>query len=155
MGNTKTIRFGDIAPDFVLKDHHNRDFRLSEQAGWRVLLSFHPLAWTPVCAEQMKALETRRADFEALGTVAVGISVDSFPTKHAWAKSLGLQSTRLLCDFWPHGAVAHAMGVFREEDGYSERANIIVDGTGRVVFIKVYEIPQNPDLEEIFAFLRA
>jgi peroxiredoxin len=154
MGNTRTIREGDIAPDFILKDHHNREFRLSEFAGRRVLLSFHPLAWTPVCADQMKALEGRKAVFDELKTVAAGVSVDSFPAKHAWARDLGIKETRLLCDFWPHGAVAHAMGLFRDEDGFSDRANIVVDENGRVVFIKVYEIPQLPDLDEIVALLK-
>jgi peroxiredoxin len=154
MGNTKTIWVGDIAPDFTLKDHHNRDFRLSDFSGKRVLLSFHPLAWTPVCADQMKALESRAGIFRELNTVAVGISVDSFPTKHAWAKELGIKETRLLCDFWPHGAVAHALGVFREEDGFSERTNILVDGQGIVAYIQVYDIPQSPDFEEIVAFLK-
>ncbi len=154
MGNTQTIWVGDIAPDFTLKDHHNREFKLSALVGKKVLLSFHPLAWTPVCAEQMKALEARKSELDALNTVAVGISVDSFPTKHAWAKELGLKETRLLCDFWPHGAVAHALGVFRKDDGFSERANILVDGSGRVAFIKVYDIPQAPDLDEILAVLK-
>ena len=154
MGNTRTVWEGDIAPDFTLKDQHNRDFRLSEFAGRRVLLSFHPLAWTPVCADQMKALESRKAVFDELKTVAVGISVDSFQAKHAWAKELGIKETRLLSDFWPHGAVAHALGVFRDEDGFSDRANIVVDESGRIVLIKVYEIPQLPDLEEIIAFLK-
>ena len=155
MANTRTIWEGDIAPDFTLKDHHKKDFRLSELVGRRVLLSFHPLAWTAVCAEQMKALEARQAELEALNTVAVGLSVDSVPTKHAWAHALGIRHTRLLCDFWPHGAVAHAMGLFRDEDGFSNRANIVVDAAGRVVLIKDYDIPQLPDLEEILAFLRA
>jgi peroxiredoxin len=145
---------GDIAPDFALKDHHNREFKLSTFAGKRVLLSFHPLAWTPVCAEQMKALEVAKPVLDGLNALAVGLSVDSFPTKHAWAKELGIKDTRLLCDFWPHGAVAHAWGVFREEDGFSERANVVVDENGRVAFIKVYDIPQLPDLQEIFACLR-
>ena len=154
MGNTQTIWVGDIAPDFALKDHHNREFRLSSFAGKRVLLSFHPLAWTPVCADQMKALEARKAVFDGLNTVAFGVSVDSFPAKHAWAKELGIKETRMLCDFWPHGAVAHALGVFREEDGFSERANIVVDENGRVSFIKVYDIPQLPDLDEIVTLLK-
>jgi peroxiredoxin len=154
MGNTRTVWEGDIAPDFTLKDHHNRDFKLSEFAGQRVLLSFHPLAWTPVCAEQMKALESRKAIFDSLRTIAVGISVDTFPSKHAWAKELGIKETRLLCDFWPHGAVAHALGVFRKEDGFSNRANIVVDEGGRIVLIKEYDIPQLPDCDEIVAFLR-
>jgi len=154
MGNTRTVWEGDIAPDFMLKDHHNREFKLSDFTGRRVLLSFHPLAWTPVCGKQMKELESRKADFDALNTVAVGISVDTFPSKHAWAKELGIKETRLLCDFWPHGAVAHALGVFREEDGFSDRANILVDETGRIALIKDYEISQMPDLEEIFALLK-
>src|SRR4030065_1486964 len=130
MGHTRSVWEGDIAPDFTLKAHPNRDFKLSEFAGRRVLLSFHPLAWTPVCAEQMKALESRKAVFDSLNTVAVGISVDSFPTKHAGAQELGIKDTRLLCDFWPHGAVAHVLGLFREEDGFSNRANLVVDGAG-------------------------
>jgi peroxiredoxin len=154
MGNTKTIWEGDIAPDFTLRDHHNREFKLSEFAGRKVLLSFHPLAWTSVCAEQMKALESHKAVFDELGTAAVGVSVDSFPSKHAWAREIGIKATRLLCDFWPHGAVAHALGLFREEEGFSERANLIVDERGRVAFIRIYEIPQVPDIEEILAFLR-
>jgi peroxiredoxin len=154
MEETKTIRTGDIAPDFSLKDQHNREFRLSEVSGRRVLLSFHPLAWTPICAEQMKALEARAKTFRELDTVAVGISVDSFPSKHAWAKELEIKETRLLCDFWPHGAVAHALGVFRDEEGFSERANIVVDAHGRIALIRTYDIPQHPDFDEIIEFLR-
>jgi peroxiredoxin len=154
MGNTRTVWEGDIAPDFALRDHHNREFKLSEFSGRRVLLSFHPLAWTAVCAEQMKALESRTGAFDELKTVAVGVSVDSFPSKHAWAKEIGIKATRLLCDFWPHGAVAHALGLFREEEGFSERANLIVDEHGRVAFIRIYDIPQVPDIEEVLAFLR-
>lgn len=154
MGNTKTVWEGDIAPDFTLRDHHNREFKLSDFAGRRVLLSFHPLAWTPVCAEQIKALESRKSVFDELRTVAVGLSVDSFPSKHAWAREIGVKETRLLCDFWPHGAVAHALGLFREEEGFSERANLVVDERGRVAFIRIYDIPQVPDVEEIVAFLK-
>lgn len=154
MGNTQTLWVGDIAPDFTLKDHHNREFHLADHVGKRVLLSFHPLAWTHVCADQMRALEAAKADFDRLNTVAVGLSVDSVPSKHAWAKDLGIKETRLLCDFWPHGAVAHAMGLFREEDGFSNRANLVVDESGRLAMIREYEISQLPDFEEIIAFLK-
>lgn len=154
MGNTRTVWEGDIAPDFTLRDHHNREFKLSDFSGRRVLLSFHPLAWTAVCAEQMKALEDHKSVFDELRAVAVGVSVDSFPSKHAWAREIGVKGTRLLCDFWPHGAVAHALGLFREEEGFSERANLIVDEHGRVAFIRIYDIPQVPDIEEIVAFLK-
>ncbi len=93
--------------DFTLKDQHNDEFKLSDVREKIALLSFHPLAWTPVCAEQMKSLEENYHKFEELNTVPVGISVDSVPAKHAWAKELGLKKLKLLSDFWPHGYVAN------------------------------------------------
>ena len=148
------IKTGVTAPDFVLRDQAAKEFKLSDFRGKRVLLSFHPAAWTRVCAEQMQSLETNKDVFESLNTVAVGISVDTIPSKKAWAKALGITSTRLLADFWPHGAVAKLYGIFREKEGFSERANIIVDEAGKVVFVKVYEISQLPDIQEIIGFLK-
>jgi peroxiredoxin len=95
-------------------------------------------------------LEAHRTHFDKLNTVALGISVDSVPSKKAWAeKELNITHTRLLSDFWPHGGVAKLLGIFREKDGFSERANIIVDENQHVVFVKVYEISTLPDIEEI------
>jgi len=148
------IKKGEIAPDFVLKDQNNKEFKPSDFRGKRVLLSFHPLAWTRVCAEQMQSLEANKDVFESLNTVAVGLSVDGVPTKRAWAKQLGINSTRLLSDFWPHGHVAKLYGIFRENDGISERANVILDESGKVVFVKVYEISQLPDIQEIINVLK-
>jgi peroxiredoxin len=148
------IAKGDVALEMRLTDHEGKEFVLSSFRGRKVLLSFHPLAWTPVCSKQMKALDDNQARFEALGTVAVGVNVDHVPSKAAWAKELGLKGTRLLSDFWPHGAAAKAFGIFREEDGFSERANIVIDDNGRVRWVKVYPIAQLPDIEEIISVLR-
>lgn len=149
------IKVGDIILDFVLKDHHGKELHLAELKGRKVLLSFHPLAWTAVCAKQMRSLEDNVETFKQLNTVALGISVDSVPSKHAWAKKeLGIKETRLLSDFWPHGDVAQRLGIFRDSDGISERANIIIDENQNVVFVKIYDIPQLPDIEEILDFLR-
>ncbi len=144
-----TVKAGDKAKDFALNDQDGKDIHLSNFSGKKVLLSFHPLAWTKVCAEQMKSLEKNHAHFEKLNTVALGMSVDTVPSKKAWAKELGIKNTRLLSDFWPHGDVARSYGIFREKEGFSERANIIVDGSGKVIFVKVYPISQLPDIEEI------
>jgi peroxiredoxin len=148
------IKVGDLAPDFSLKDHHNKEFKLLELRGKKVLLSFHPLAWTKVCAEQMKSLEDNKEVFDELNTVAVGFSVDTVPCKHAWAKDLKVWNTALLCDFWPHGEIADKFGMFKAEKGFTERANIIVDEQGKVIFIKIYDIPTLPDIQKIIEFLR-
>lgn len=154
MEEAKRAKVGDQARDFALKDQNEKEFRLAEHKGKKVLLSFHPLAWTSVCAKQMKSLEDNKAAFDSLGTVAVGISVDSIPSKKAWADSLGIKETSLLSDFWPHGEVAKMFGIFRDKNGISERANIIVDENGKIVFIKVYPISELPDIAEIIEFLK-
>jgi peroxiredoxin len=150
----KPIAKGETAPDFTLKDQDGQDFKLSEQKGKRVLLSFHPLAATGVCTEQMKSLEENYAIFIGLNTVPAGISIDAVPSKKLWADNMGLKQLRILADFWPHGAVAKAYGLFREKNGFSERANVIVNENGRVAWVKVYEISQVPDIEEVINVLK-
>ena len=153
MAEKRVVQTGKKVKDFSLKDQDGQDFRLSECKGKKVLLSFHPLAWTPVCAMQMQSLEKNKKTFDKLNTVAVGLSVDSVPCKAAWAKSLKIKHTRILADFWPHGGVAKSMGLLRPE-GFSERTNIIVDEAGKVMFFKVYPIKQVPDIKEILAALK-
>lgn len=148
------IKVGDKAEDFSLKDQNRKDFRLSDNQGKRVLLSFHPLAWTSVCAGQMKSLEENKAVLDSVETVAVGISVDSIPCKKAWAESLGIVNTSLLSDFWPHGEVANLYGIFKEKEGFAARSNILVDDKGRVAFVKLYETLQLPDMAEIVEVIK-
>jgi peroxiredoxin len=151
---TKPIAVGESAPDFTLKDQNGTEFTLSEQEGRRVLLSFHPLAWTDVCRKQMLSLEANFKKFTDLDTVPVGISVDPLPSKKAWADDMKLKNLRLLSDFWPHGAVAKAYGIFREHGGTSERANVLVDEKGKVAWVKVYEISTLPDINEVINALK-
>ena len=148
------MNVGDIAPDFTLKDHKGNEVKLLGLNGKRVLLSFHPLAWTEICAQQMQSLESNKEVFDSLNTVALGVSVDSVPCKKAWATSLEIEKTQLLSDFWPHGGLASTYGIFREKGGTSERANIILDEEHKVAFIKVYEISKLPDITEVISVLK-
>jgi peroxiredoxin len=150
----KPIAKGETAPDFTLKDQEGKEFKLSDQKGKKVLLSFHPLAWTGICTQQMKALEANYKTIASLNTIPVGLSVDAVPAKKAWADNMGLKQLRILDDFWPHGAVAKAYGLFREHGGTSERANVIIDEKGKVAWVKVYEISQLPDIEEVISTLK-
>ena len=154
MAEQTVLAVGMSAKDFILSDQNGQAFRLSEFRGKKILLSFHPLAWTSICATQMQDLEKNTDRFEKSNTVAVGLSVDSVPCKKAWADSLGIKRTRLLADFWPHGKVAKSFGVFRAENGFSERCNIIVDEKGKILFVKVYPIKQIPEIKEIIDIIR-
>ena len=145
---------GDEAPDFELRSHRGGTVKLSDFRGRKnVVLAFHPLAFTPVCANQMRGYETAAGGFDRADAVVLGISIDPQPSKTAWAASLGSISFDLLSDFHPHGAVALKYGVFRQKEGFSERAVFVVNKAGRIVWSKVYDIPQQPDEEELFEAL--
>jgi peroxiredoxin len=143
------IKKGEKALNFKLKDQNGEVVQLTDFKGKKVLLSFHPLAWTDVCAKQMLSLENNRGKFKRLNAVALGINVDPIPSKAAWAKSLKIKSTKLLSDFWPHGEVAKKYRIFSKSQGFSFRVNIIVDKEGKVIFVKKYPVSQVPDIKEI------
>ena len=147
------IEVGATAPDFSLKDQNGKVVKLSSLKGKRVLLSFRPLAWTPVCHDQMRALDEAYGKFEKLNAIALGIGVDSQFSNKAWAQSMNLKNTRLLADFWPHGEVSRAYGLFREQDGFSERDNVLIDENQKVTFVKVYPTTELPDIDEVIKFL--
>ena len=148
------IKLGKSVKNFSLADQFGQDVVLSRMKGRRVLLSFHPLAWTPVCTRQMQSLEKNKKVFDTLNTIAVGLSVDSVPSKAAWAKAIKVKHTKLLADFWPHGGVAKSLGLFRDQNGFSQRANVILDEKGKVCFVTVYPVADLPDINEIIAFLK-
>jgi peroxiredoxin len=143
------LKTGKKAPLFTLKNQHGEEISLASLKGKKVLLSFHPLAWTPVCEVQMKTLEIKKAAFDKLNTVALGISVDSTFCKKEWADFIDIEQTNLLSDFWPHGEVAKLYGLFIDKAGISGRANILVDEKGIIQKVWLYEIPQIPDIEEV------
>lgn len=151
---TNEIKIGETIQDFWLRDQKRKEVHLYDLKGKKVLLSFHPLAWTKVCSEQMKSLEENYELFARLNTIPFGISVDSTPSKKAWAKELGITHIRLLSDFWPHGEVAIKYGIFKEKEGVSERANIIIDEEQKVTFFKKYQGHELPDIQEIMEVLK-
>ena len=150
-----TLKKGAKIPDFVLKDQKGEEIKLEDYRGKKVLLSFHPLAWTGVCATQMQSLESNLRRLTELNTVPLGVSVDSTISKKVWAETIGIDNVRLLSDFWPHGQVAASLGMLRKEEGTAQRANIIIDEEGNVIFKKIYDIPEVPDMKEILEFLES
>jgi peroxiredoxin len=146
------IGVGTQAPDFELSNDKRQKVKLSDYRGRPVVLLFHPLAFTPVCTNELQTFNERYAGdsgFEAHNAAVFGISVDSTASKAAWAKSLGGLSYDLLSDFYPHGQVSRDYGVFFEPAGFSERAAIVVDREGKVAFAKKYDITEAPDVDEI------
>ena len=147
------IAKGTPAPDFELRNHTGGTTRLSDFRGKKnVVIAFHPLAFTPVCAAQVQTYERERPRLDAVDAHVLIVSNDASPSKKAWADSLGGVTYDLLSDYYPHGAVAQAYGVLRD-DGLSERAIFVVDKNGKIVWTKLHTIPEHPDFEELLSQL--
>ena len=144
------LQLGAKLPQIILKNQKGREINFEEYKGKNILLSFHPLAWTPVCENQMKNIESHYDYFfEQLNVFPVGISIDHTFCKNAWAKALGIEKLDMLADFWPTGELAKACDIFRERDGFSERADLLFDEEGRLIFQKIYPISEVPNLSLI------
>ena len=145
-----TIKVGDKAAEFVLKDQNKEEIDLAKLKGKKVILSWHPLAFTSVCTDQMRSLERNYDRIQEKGdTVVIGLSIDPFPAKAKWADILDLKDIKIVSDFFPYAEVTKAYGLFNEENGASKRANVIIDEDGKVQWVKVYGGSELPDVEEV------
>lgn len=102
----------------------------------------------------MPAYEADLERFKGYDAQVLGISVDSVPCNAAWAKSMGNLSFDLLSDFHPKGEVAKKYGAYRENNGITERALFIVDKAGKIAYIDIHDISDQPDNEDLFDVLK-
>jgi len=132
------IEVGASAPDFELRDQNNQVVRLSDFRGSRnVLLVFYPLAFTGTCQGELCSVRDNLNDFVNDNVQVLTVSVDSSPAHKVWAEREGYQFP-LLADFWPHGGVAQAYGVFNDKAGIANRGTFIIDKEGIVRFAEEY-----------------
>lgn len=141
--------------DFKLKDQFDVEVNLADFKGKKILLSFHPLAWTSICTVQMQDLEKRYDQFLAKGITPFGMSIDHQPCKQAWGENIGIKRLQMLCDFWPHGALAESLGCFIAKAGMSGRQNYLIGPDGEVLWTKRHEIKEQPDFDAILKELPA
>jgi peroxiredoxin (alkyl hydroperoxide reductase subunit C) len=130
------IGVGDQAPDFSLKDQNNQEVRLSDFRDRNVLVVFYPLAFTGTCQGELCQLRDNLNDFVNDKVQVLTVSVDSPFVHKVWADREGYEFP-LLADFWPHGAVAQAYGVFDDQRGIANRGTFLVDRAGVVRFAEM------------------
>ncbi|MFJ2032650.1 peroxiredoxin [Streptosporangium sp. NPDC087985] len=141
------VEVGSPAPDFELKDQHGTPIKLSDYRGRKVVLIFYPLAFSGVCQGELCVIRDEFIATVPEDVQVLTVSVDSMFTHRAWADQEGY-TFPLLSDFWPHGQVAQAYGVFDEEKGLATRGTFIIDGEGVVRWNVVNPIPEARDIAE-------
>ena len=141
---------GTRAPGFTLPDRDGRPVSLADFRGRPVVLVFYPLDWSPGCSRQLELYQQELDEFRARGVHLVGISVDSIYSHGAWAAVRGL-TFPLLSDSHPQGEVARRYGVWRESDGFSDRALYVVDADGVIRWAHVSpQVDHLPDIYDLF-----
>jgi peroxiredoxin len=148
------LAVGSTAPDFTLRDQHGSEVTLTSLLADRpVAVVFYPFAFTGVCTGELRALRDALPTLSPTATL-VAVSCDSMFSLRVFADAEGL-TYPLLSDFWPHGAVARAYGVFDAERGCALRGTFVIDRAGIVRWQVVNAVPDARSPEELLAAVRS
>jgi peroxiredoxin len=123
------LQKGIPAPDFDLHATPDQKLKLTEFRGKRVILSFYPADWSPVCSDQMSLYNEMLKYFHKYNAEIMGISVDSKWSHMAFGQSRKIHFP-LLADFEPKGEVSKAYGAYDEANGECHRALFVIDEKG-------------------------
>jgi peroxiredoxin len=153
-GPGQVLPAGTPAPDFTLRTTPDQAVSLSDFRGQPVILAFYPSDWSPVCGDQMGLYNEILPEFQRLGAELLGISVDGVWCHLAFAHDRKLRFP-LVSDFEPKGEIARRYGVYRRQDGTSERALFVIDGDGIIRWSYVSPVGVNPGADGILSALEA
>ena len=120
---------GQQAPELGLRNQHGETIRLADYRGKAVVVVFYPFAFSGICTGELCEIRDQIDAFQNDDVQVVAVSCDPVYTLRAWADAEGY-TFPLLSDFWPHGAVAQAYGVFDEKAGRAGRGTFLVDAEG-------------------------
>lgn len=153
-------RIGDVAPDFKAVTTKGM-MQLSDYAKdkWIVLFS-HPADFTPVCTTEMSGFATRKAEFDALNTELIGLSIDSIHSHLAWVNNVR-EKTGVYFDF-PIIAdldmkVSKMYGMLQpnESETAAVRAVFFIDPAKKIRLIMYYPLNVGRNMDEIIRSLEA
>lgn len=122
-----TLKPGDPAPAFELREQHGNTVRREDFHGRKLLVYFYPEADTPGCTTQSCDLRDHRQEFDDVGVDVVGISPDEPDAQLAFDVKYGL-GFPLLAD--TDHAVADAWGTWTGKG--IKRSSFLVDEQGLI-----------------------
>ena len=148
------IDVGDPAPALALKDQHGQTVSLADYRGrQRVLLVFYPWSFSRICTGELREIRDALPTLQGAGTAVLAVSCDAMFTQRVYAEQEDLPFP-VLSDFWPHGAVASAYGVFDDSLGAALRGTFLIGADGTVrwrVVNGVGEARDVPDYQRVLS----
>lgn len=145
---------GDTAPDFTLTDQTGATVTLSQAVADRhALLVFFPFAFSSICTGELLEISLNIDEFVNDRVNVYAISCDPRHSQAAWAAHEGYRFP-LLSDFWPHGDVARAYGVFDQDSGMAVRGTFVVNPQMQVVWSMVNGPGEQRDIGVLHAAVK-
>jgi mycoredoxin-dependent peroxiredoxin len=141
---------GQPAPAFTARNQHGELITVSGLRGAPAVIIFYPWAFSSICHDELAAVRDDHGSFVALGSRVLAVSCDAMYTLRAYADAERIQFD-LLSDHWPHGAIAHAFGVFDEEAGCARRGTFVLDSAGLIRWQQVNQINEPRELAAVLA----
>ena len=150
------VKEGDAAPDFDLPTDGGGRFRLSGQRGRPVVLYFYPKDDTSGCTKEAMEFSAKKAAFDEMETLILGISPDDERSHDRFKAKYGLAIT-LAAD--AEKRAAEAYGVWVEKSMYGrkymgvDRSTFVIDRNG--VVAKIWRNVKVPGhVEEVLEVVR-
>ncbi|HNR74354.1 MAG: thiol peroxidase [Bacteroidetes bacterium OLB12] len=122
------LTVGSKAPDFKTTDQDNKEVRLSDFKGKKLVLYFYPKDMTPGCTLESCSLRDNYKALQKAGYEVLGISSDDAKSHRKFIEKEKLPF-RLLADV--DKSVHHLYGTWVEKNMYGRKYM----GTARVTFI--------------------
>ncbi len=153
-------RIGDDAPDFEAVTTTGK-IKFSEfaQGKWIVLFS-HPADFTPVCTTEMSGFATRKAEFDALNTELIGLSIDSIHAHLAWVNNVHKNTGvyfhfPIIADLDMKVSKLYGMLQPNESETAAVRAVFFIDPDKKIRLIMYYPLNVGRNMDEILRVLDA
>jgi peroxiredoxin len=144
-----------MAPDFELVNQHGQKISLSSFQGKKnVVVIFYPFAFSGICTGELCALRDDLAAFQNEKVELISISCDPMYANKVFAEQEGYKF-QVLSDFWPHGDIAKAYGVFDENRGCATRGSFIIGTDGKIKWMVVNGLGEARNITEYKAALSA
>ena len=149
------LAIGSMAPDFELVNQHGQKVSLSSYQGKKnVVVIFYPFAFSGICTGELCALRDDLAAFQNEQVELISISCDPMYANKVFAEQEGYKF-QVLSDFWPHGAIAKAYGVFDENRGCATRGSFIIGTDGKIKWMVVNGLGEARNIAEYKVALSA
>lgn len=143
------LNVGDKAPDFKLVDQNEKEIKLKDLRGIKVVLYFYPKDMTSGCTKEACDFTDNISKFNKIKTTVLGVSADSVSSHKKFAEKYGLKFS-LLSDESKN--MLEAYGVWKEKSMYGkkylgiERTTFLIDEKGKIqnIYNKV-KVPGHVD----------